>query len=523
MSHYCLNCGTELEDNKYVCPQCHHNVYLDSIDEKIIQSSLTTLSAANIECNMQWTKYHCGKNGCTGHGFAAEDYNALCDMLAGATVEASGKNNKTDGSDRISNGTLIQVKYCATPRATVNAAFRNCGKGEYRYISDGKPQLLEVPSDQYEECIILMEDKIRNGQVKGVSDPADAKTIVKRGNCTYQQTLNMAKAGTIDSLVLDAKTGTIMALSSLGISFCVRFGLSALTCKSADELTQAAQLSFLEGLKNGTITFVTSIGTTQILRTQFGRDFSAFVMHITKDSVDNLYKTSIGKSLIHEMASDIHNKSLYGIAAQSTVKKTVKELLCVNGITAALTLTIISMPDTYRLYRGEISSPQFMKNLVVNTSGMVGATIGGILGLAFLGKPGSVAGGMIGATLANLLSKKVIDRIHRDDAEYMQELVKIAIVELANDYFIFSQQEFAAVMRNLYIDKVVNTNLLRAMYQVGLPNDNDVLRVDFAKVAMSYHFGVVARQRRQFKMSAYEKQLLSDIDKIDVKGAAIMA
>ena len=45
-----------------------------------------------------------------------------------------------------------------------------------------------------------MEEKIKNGQVKGVSDPNEAKNIVKKGHFTYAQAKNIAKAGTVESL-----------------------------------------------------------------------------------------------------------------------------------------------------------------------------------------------------------------------------------------------------------------------------------------------------------------------------------
>lgn len=39
---------------------------------------------------------------------------------------------------------------------------------------------IEVPSDKYDEAVMAMEEKIKNGQVKGVSDPNEAKNIVKK-------------------------------------------------------------------------------------------------------------------------------------------------------------------------------------------------------------------------------------------------------------------------------------------------------------------------------------------------------
>lgn len=54
-------------------------------------------------------------------------------------------------------------------------------------MMDGKPMKIEVPSDKYDEAVRAMEEKIKNGQVKGVSDPNEAKNIVKKGHFTYAQ------------------------------------------------------------------------------------------------------------------------------------------------------------------------------------------------------------------------------------------------------------------------------------------------------------------------------------------------
>ena len=509
MNHYCLNCGAELAEYQYVCPSCHHNVYLDSLDDKMVNASAGILSAINIELNTQWTKYRCGKEGSTGHGFAAEDYNALHDKFAGNFVASEGRTNKTDGADRVVNGTSIQVKYCASPRATVNAAFRDNGLGEYRYTTADGLQILEVPSDQYEECLRIMDEKIQNGQVKNIGSRT-AKDIVRKGQCTYPQAKNIAKAGNIDSLLFDVKTGSVIALSTLGVSFCVKLSIAALSCKSVDDLKLAIKLSFLEGLQSGTITLSTSVLTSQVIRTQFGRNFVALMQHLSKDSIDTIYGTTIGKELVHDIASGMWQKTLTGASAKNVAIKLVR----INAVTNTAVFLLTSIPDTYRyLVANAISGPQFIKNLVVNASSISGATIGGILGLKF-GTPGAIAGGMIGGAIGGILSKTIIAKLSRDDADYMQDLIKIALLELSNEYAIQSQAEFDAIIRNIQIDKVIDTNLLRAMYSAGYENNNDVIRVDLAKLALSYQFDVITRQRRQFRMMKNEQLILDSINDI---------
>ena len=78
-------------------------------------------STASTECanQQQWTKYHSKQ----GHGFAAEDANALWDRLHGKTVDKVGLDNSLNGPDRISNGVMIQTKYHADASKSVASAF----------------------------------------------------------------------------------------------------------------------------------------------------------------------------------------------------------------------------------------------------------------------------------------------------------------------------------------------------------------------------------------------------------------
>lgn len=137
-----------------------------------------------------------------GQGFAAEQANTLLDRVQGRQAVILGDNNAKNGPDRQVDGILIQTKYCQNAAASVNAAFRN---GTYRYVdSQGHPLQLEVPYDQYEEALAQMEKRIIKGQVPGVTDPKQAKDLIRRGNVDYRTACRIAKAGNIDSLLYDA-------------------------------------------------------------------------------------------------------------------------------------------------------------------------------------------------------------------------------------------------------------------------------------------------------------------------------
>ena len=118
--------------------------------------------------DQQWTKYHNAKG---GHGFAAEDANALHGKWQGKRVDKVGTDKSKNGDDRIVNGVEIQTKYYASPESSINAAFEN---GQYRYPG----MKLEVPKNQYDKAVQIMRERISNGKVPGVTDPKMAEQIV---------------------------------------------------------------------------------------------------------------------------------------------------------------------------------------------------------------------------------------------------------------------------------------------------------------------------------------------------------
>ena len=128
-----------------------------------------------------------------GHGFAAEDANNLNDILRGKIAEVIGISNELNGPDRFVDGVFLQSKYYQSASQTVAAAF-DSNTGNYRYVG----QVLEVPKDQWEDCVKFMRKRIEQGKVPGKKNPADAKKIVRQGSVTYQQAKNIARAGNID-------------------------------------------------------------------------------------------------------------------------------------------------------------------------------------------------------------------------------------------------------------------------------------------------------------------------------------
>ncbi|HCT9233312.1 TPA: hypothetical protein OUC02_004918 [Escherichia coli] len=377
-----------------------------------------------------------------GTGFAAEDVNALFDERMGRTVERTGLDNAKNGADRIVDGVSIQTKYFDSASRTVNAAFDG-ETGLYRYDT----MQLEVPKDQYEAAVKLMEKRISEGKVPGVTNPADAKKIIRQGNVTYQQARNIARAGNIDSLTYDARNSAVICSAAFGFSFVVEFGSGIWRGESP---VGALKNASLKGMQTAGIAFFTSVGSAQLLRTQTARMGTVFV----RSGLKQVSKTSLGKSTIHKIAEVSLGKSVTGAAAVNHVSK----LLRSNAITGAVTVTVLTLPDLYKAsISGSASWAQLGKNLVVNSTSVAagtggwlgGAAAGAAIGSALFPGGGTAVGGAVGGVVGMIGggvaggygAKKAMDHLIEDDAVEMQAVLNKELPLIANDYLL-TQQEF---------------------------------------------------------------------------------
>lgn len=491
MIHYCIICGTVMKQSELICPHCGHCPILDEL-EQTVSSGVAGLSSAqnamHMESNIQWTKYRAGLQGRTGHGFAAEDANNLYDKLRGREVIHAGWDNSDGGADRIVNGDKIQTKYYQTARGSVMAAFDKDGK--YRY----EGQTLEVPKEQYEEAVRVMREEITKGNVPGHTNPDDATKIVKKGYVTYQQSCKIAKAGNIHSLCFDIQSGAVVATTAFGISFAIQSGLGLLHCHSKEDVNSVVKNAFELGLRNGTISMTGYVAEVQLLRTTLGRNMAAGINGKAKILVQQISKTKTGNKAIDGIASTIHSKPLSGAAARSAAIKALRT----NIVSNIVMTTVITLPDMYRCFlRKEMSNGQFVKNLVVNASAISGATIGTFVGMAVGGRGSGIIGGVVGGFGTSLLSKVIADKISKDDNEKMMLLVKIAMLQLAEDYILQDEDEFSRCTSIIKNKKLLSPQFLRAMYTIGSDNNDDETRVRLAYTQLEYAYNVVARQRNE--------------------------
>lgn len=393
-----------------------------------------------------------------GHGFAAEQANDLADQLHGKEVHKGlGDDNVKDGPDRMANGQWIQSKYYADGARAIDACFRDGGKGALRYIDqNGEPMRIEVPKDDaiYNKAVERMEAKIRNGQVEGIVDPAEAKEIVQCGSISYKQARNIAKAGNIDSLKFDAANGAVVAASAFGVSAVVAF---ATRIWNGDAPKVAAKHAAWCGLKVGGTSLVVSVLSSQLLKAGLNSALVAGTGGVA---------TALGPKACAIIVNAFRSGApIYGAAAMRSAAK----LLRGNIVVAGLTVVVCSSCDVTDIIRGRISVGQFAKNLA-STLTSVGGGFAGWVGGAALGTivmpgVGSVVGGLIGSmgvgAAAGALTNKMVGHFIKDDAEAMHKSIQEQMGSICNDYLMNEEETKELVER---LSKKLNGKVLKDMY-----------------------------------------------------------
>lgn len=479
------------------------------IKTKHIVTGFTATETTNTLERTQISKYHRRK---VGHGFAAEDAHVLRDRRRGRKVEVTGPGNLVNGPDRIVDGIPIQTKYFQTSRRTIEAAF-DTTTGQYRYTD----QLLEVPKDQYDDAVQMFQEKIRQGRVPGVADPEQATQIVKRGEITYKQARNLARAGNIDSLVFDVKTQAVTSTYVFSISFAVDFARHKW---NGDSTPTAIRGAIFSGVAAGSTALITGVLAAQVLRTEIAAMGAVTMQH----GVRGVASTSVGRTVIHNIAAASLGKGIYGAAAVNHVAK----LLRSNVITATIAFTVTATPDIYHAaVARSMSWTQFAKNMAVNASGVAGGVGGWMAGAAAGGAIGSavpvvgtvvggVAGGIVGAlaggTASSFGTKFIVDQIASDDAVHLGRLLEKAIGDLSYD-FLLSEAEIEKLAA--IVKKEVSARWFRRMYKAG-STDSD--RLKFAYDQFESDCQKLVEKREKVYLPAAE-EVIDQIEQIARKAS----
>lgn len=454
-------------------------------DDKNKQKNIGAETAGTVFGNISnaATEYAYDKfNTPRGHGFAAERANHLCDLLDGKDAVIVGDDNAKNGADRMVDGVNIQSKYCNTGSKCIYECFEN---GRYRYYNtDGSPMQVEVPSDKYDDAVKAMAERIKKGQVPGVTDPAKAKDIVRKGNFTYEQAKNIAKAGTVESITFDSVNGAIISAYAFGLSAALTFAVSMWKGDSSEESLKAAAA----GLKVGGTTFLTAVLTGQLQKSALNGAF-----RISSDAIVNMIGPKASQFLVNAFRT---GKNIYGAAAMKSASK----LLRGNIVTAAASVVVLSAFDVANIFRGRISGAQLFKNITNTTATVAGGTagwVGGasagaaigsvvpVIGTAVGGFVGGVLGSFLGGSAANSVSSAVMDEFIEDDAKEMVAIIEDVFKDMAVDYLISESEaeEIADILKD-----IIDGGFLKDMYASDY-------RYEFAKDALLPVFDTITMQR----------------------------
>ena len=366
-----------------------------------VDAASASLSTKATE-STQWRKY---RNPKSSHGYVAEDANALYDRLHGRKVVKTGESNDPDGPDRIVDGVRIQTKFCKDAASTIHTSF-NKHTGMYRYNG----QVLEVPKDQYEEAVKLMAQKISEGKVEGVTDPAQASKMVKASPYTYKQSVSITKAGNLDSIKFDVMNQAGASLKSGAISTVTSF----VDAKMRGESTVTAlKSSAKQGACTAGKTMVTGVATQQILRTGAGRTVSAAAQKGIGKAIDATMKTQAGRKVIEKTASAIGGKAVSGAAAKQVLSRAGST----NVVTAAISFVVSAVPDTVRLCTRKISGKEYAIRTASNGAGLAGGTggawAGAAIGTAICPGIGTAVGGFIGSMVGGIGGSTLVSKLCR--------------------------------------------------------------------------------------------------------------
>lgn len=359
-------------------------------DNKFTNGYAASISANATSDNMQWTKYHSPKG---GHGFAAEDGNALWERILGHKVEVVGMDNAKNGADLLIDGTPVQLKYHKDAYSTTEACFD--AEGLFRY--DGK--VIMVPKDQYEEVVARLRRKIAEGKVAGVMDPDAAEQMVRKGRLTRRQVQNLKRCGTKESLAFDVLTQAQVAGIVGGVS---AFWTFVNAKRNGAGGKQAAVAAGKEFGKAGGKTLACGVATQQFLRTTAGRKSAVAATLAVRKGVNAVCKSGVGKKVVEKVAQGVGGKVVKGAAARTVATRAIRG----NVITSSIVFAIDSVPDTYRLCTGKMSAKEFGKSRATGAAGVAGGSIGYLAGMAIgtaiLPGIGTTIGGFVGGILGGI-------------------------------------------------------------------------------------------------------------------------
>lgn len=383
--------------------------------DKMIDKDLLNRLSANVaveksteNMNEMFEEMKHWMNGRQGQGYAGEYANYVFDRLLGNNISGHKTDNNRqtkDGYDRIVNGQQIQTKYFKHGADCINDAFDLSGIP--RYIDDsGKMMAIEVPCDQYMEAVEHMQKKIDAGLVPNMDSGETAEDYVKKGVVTWNQACLIAKAGTIEGIVVDMGAGIVYTCEPAGISGLITFAVECWHGETIGNAMKKSFWSFSGTMAKGVVTYTVAMQLSRI--------------KVSGNTLDEI---------------------LFG--GQEGTAKAVSSIIAYG-------------PDVFKMLTGKISVTQLIKNSIITYASIA-------VGEALIPIP--IVGGVIGGCIGGFVAKNILDQFIEDDAEKMFQILKeefidgISIADLSDEEL---QQVINATIQNPELPKI-----LQDMYASG--------------------------------------------------------
>ena len=479
---------------------------------KAAEATFSAINTVNIEGVMFNAAYGADQTK-TGHGIYAEEAGAILDKLAGEQSTVVGRDNAKNGPDKIVDASPIQCKYCKQAYNSVEACFKRnpeMGTKTFRYYDlNGNAMKVELPADQYAQAVEYMKTRISDGQVPGVTDPNAAYDIIRKGKLTYNQALNLAKAGTVESITFDVTTGAVNCLSVFGISSVVAFAQTYWVTK---DYKKAAKSAIFTGLQVYGMAFAGGVIASQLSRTGLASALNPLAAEISKS-----ISPKMAQEIINAFRALAGKKAIYGAAAQKSFAK----FLGSTAITQSVMFIVFSVPDTYKVINGKMSGAQYWKNmtsLLASFSGSIvastaaGAVIGKTLGEKIDKKVGAAIGmgaGVVGGALCGTAVKGVGNLLHEDDAIITARLFNAVLFNQFMDNMLTSEEQDAII--KALDDDEKELRQLQQNIRKSNTQEKNIIKYLEPKI------GVVIKKRDRIGVDE-EAQMDESISSIIVKG-----
>ncbi|MEF8261839.1 ESPR-type extended signal peptide-containing protein [Escherichia coli] len=289
---------------------------------------------------------------------------------------------------------------------------------------------------------------IQNGGIPGVTDPAEASRLIRRGHLTYTQARNITRFGTIESVTYDIAEGSVVSLAAGGISFALTASVFWLSTGDRDAALQTAAV---QAGKTFTRTLAVYVTTQQLHRLSV---VQGMLKHIDFSTASPTVRLALQKGT--------------GAGNISALNKVMKGTL----VTSLALVAVTTGPDMIKMLRGRISGAQFIRNLAVASSGVAGGAVGSVAG-GILFSPlgpfgaltGRVAGGVLGGMIASAVSGKIAGALVEEDRVKILAMIQEQVTWLAGS-FLLTGHEIENLNENLA--RVIDQNALEIIFAAGI-------------------------------------------------------